>query len=53
MGDENMGEWDDRVGGGMKWENNERDILEDEAIMGLGRNLVLGKHPGIPKDDPS
>ena len=33
--------------------SNERDNLIDRAIMGLGRNLVLGKFPGIHMDDPS
>ena len=32
---------DARVGEGAKWESNERDLLIEEAIMGLGRNLVL------------
>ena len=34
------------------WESNERDILIEQAIMGLGRNLVLEKFSGIHKDDP-
>ena len=33
--------------------DNERDNLIEGAIMGLGRNLVLGEFPGIHKDDPS
>ena len=37
----------------MKEESNERDILIEGVIMGLGRNLVLGKLPGIYKDDPT
>ena len=35
----------------MERESNERDILIEGAIMGLGRNLVLGKFPGIHKDE--
>ena len=31
----------------------EGDILSEEAIMGLARNLALEKIPGIHKDDPS
>ena len=33
-------------------DSNERSILVEGAIMGLERNLVLGKFPGIHKDDP-
>lgn len=28
---------------GMEWESKERVILREEAIMGLGRNMVPGK----------
>ena len=42
-----------QIGGGMEWESNESDILIEGAIIGLGRNLVLGKFPGNHKDDPS
>ena len=31
----------------------ENDILVEEAIMGLARNLALEKFPGIHKDNPS
>ena len=44
--------WDSSVENSFR-ENNERDILIEGAIMGLGRNLVLGKLPGTHKDDPS
>ena len=52
MEDENIRELDG-VGGGTEKESNERDILIEGAIMGLGRNLVPGKLPGIHKEDPS
>ena len=44
---------DGQVGRRMERESNERDILIEGAIMGLGRNLVLGKFPGIHKEVPS
>ena len=53
MRDVNTREQDSPVTGGTKWESNERDILIEGAIMGLGRNLVLGKFSGIHKDEPS
>ena len=34
-------------------ESKERDILIEEAIMRLARNLTLEKFPGIHKGDPS
>ena len=34
-------------------ESKERDILIEDAIMRLARNLALGKFPGIHKNDPS
>lgn len=34
-------------------ESKERDILIDEAIIGLARNLALEKFPGTHKDDPN
>lgn len=34
-------------------ENNRRGILLERAKMGLGRNLVLEKSPGIHRNDPS
>ena len=42
----------------MEWgrterENKERDNLTEGAIIELGINQVLGKLPGIHKDDPS
>lgn len=39
------------VGGRVERENNARDNLTEEAITGLGRNLMLGNLPGIRKDD--
>lgn len=44
---------DGQVEGGMEGESHERDILIDEANMGLERNLVPGKLPGTHKDHPS
>lgn len=41
---ENMREWDDGVGGEMKWESNIRDILIKGDIVGLGRNMVIYLH---------
>ena len=42
----------------MRWrkdrdESKERDILIEEDIMGLARNLALEKFLGIHKDDPA
>ena len=34
-------------------ESNEREILIEGTIMGLETNLVVGKFPGIHKDDPN
>lgn len=34
-------------------ESNERDLLIEGTIMGLGRNLVLKEIRGIHKNDPS
>ena len=34
-------------------ERTMKDILIEGAIIGLGRNIVLGKFLGIHKDDPS
>ena len=53
MGDENMREWQGKEGRGTGWESNQRDILTEGTITGLGRNLVLGKFPGIYKAYPS
>lgn len=53
MGEENMRGCDGRVVVGMEWESNEWDIVMAEAIMGLGKNLVLGKFLEIYKDDPA
>ena len=36
-----------------KDESKERDILIEGAIMGLARNLTLGKFPGIHKMTPA
>ena len=43
----------DKLGEGQRGENNEGDILIEGVIMGLEKNLALGKFPGIRKDDPS
>ena len=53
IGNENTREQGGRVMGGTEWDSNERDMWIEEAIMGLGRNLVLGKFPRIHKVDPS
>ena len=37
----------------MERESKERGNLIEGIIIELGRNLVLGKLPGIHKDDPS
>lgn len=38
---------DGQTGTGTKWDINTRDILIEEDGMEIGRNLVLGKSPGI------
>ena len=43
----------DQDGGRTERESKERDVLTEEAIMVLERNLKLGKFPGIHEDDPS
>lgn len=48
-----MREQDGLLGVGMEKENNEIDTLTEQAILGIRRNAVLRKFPGIPKDDPS
>ena len=48
-----MREQEGQVEGGTDRDSNEKDILIEGAIMGLGRNLVLGKFSGIHKDDLS
>ena len=53
LGDGNTRDQVGPVGAGMERESNERDILIEGAIMGLERNLVLGKFPGNHKNDPS
>ena len=50
---ENMREQDGQVGERTEKESKERDILIDGSIMGLARNLALGKFPGIHKDNLS
>ena len=52
-GDGNMRDQDGRVGGRTERESNGRDIMIQEVVIGLGRNLVPGKLPGTRKDDPS
>ena len=37
MGKKNFREWDDRDGGKSERESKERDVLIEEAIMGLTR----------------
>ena len=44
--------------GYLRWRKNrdeskERDNLIEGAIVGLARNLVLGKFSGLHKDNPS
>ena len=46
-------DYDGQVGARMEGGSNERDILIEGCIKGLGRNLVPGKLPGIHKDDPN
>ena len=53
MGDENIREQDDQVTGGAKWKDNERGILLEGAIIGRGRNMVLGQFPRMHKNDLS
>lgn len=37
----------------MEQENSEIDTMIEEDVMGTERNWVLGKIPGIPRDDPN
>lgn len=46
-GEEKARELHSQVGGGTKRESHERGILMEGAFMGSGRDLVLGKVPGI------
>ena len=48
-----MRKWEGQFEERMERESNEGNILIEGAIMELGKNLVLGKFPGIHKDDPS
>ena len=48
-----MKELDSRDWGSEKIESKERDVLIEEAIIDLQRNLALEKFSGIHKDDPS
>lgn len=50
---ENEREQDGGFGEGMERKINERYIFAEGAIMGLGRNVVLGKFPGFHKGDPN
>ena len=50
---ENMREWDDQDGEKTERKRKERDILIEGTILGLARNLALGKFPGIHKDNTS
>ena len=43
IGVDNMREQDDQADERMEWESNKRDILIEGTIMGVERNLVLGK----------
>ena len=47
-----MRKWDGRVEGRTERESKERDTLIEGAIVGLARNLALGKLLGTHKDDP-
>ena len=51
--EKNLKKWDGRDRGRIEKYSKERDILIEGAIVGLARNLVLGKFPGNHKDDPS
>ena len=48
-----MREWDDQDVERTGRESKERGFFIEGAIMGLVRNLTLGKFPGIQKHDPS
>ena len=47
MGDGIIMDQDNSVVGYTERKSNEREILIEEANMGIRRNLVLGKFPGI------
>ena len=49
----NMRERHGQVEGRMERKSNDIGILIEEVIMGLGRNLGLGKYQAIHKDDPN
>lgn len=53
MGDLNMKVQDVHVGEWLERDNNERDILIKGAIIGLGRNLVLGKYQQSTRMTPA
>ena len=53
MGHKSVRKWDGQVSTqGMEWDSNGSDIFIETVIMGLERNLVIGKFPGIHEDDP-
>ena len=51
--EENRRVWEGQDRGRTEMESKVRCILIERAIMGLSRNLTLGKLQGIHKDDPS
>lgn len=51
--EENVRKWDCCIRGGTDRGSKKRDILIEGAVIELGRNLVLGKLPGIHNDVPS
>ena len=52
-GEKRMREWNCQDEGRTEREKKERDFLIEGAIVGLARNLVLGKFPEICKDNYS
>ena len=48
-----MREWNGQDGGRKGRESKESNLFIEGAIMGLAKNIALGKFPGIHKDDPS
>ena len=51
--EENMKDWEGRVGRRTEKDSKERDTLIEGAFMGLGNDPELGKFPETPKDDSS
>ena len=50
MAEGSMREWDGRNRGRTGRKRKERDIVIEGAIIGLARNLALGKFPGISQE---